>query len=721
MKSKLILILSLIFTYASFAADYRVSSASDISTTMSKALPGDTLTMTDGVWQDQFIVFSGNGEADKPILLRAETPGFVNLTGTSALRIGGKYLIVDGLRFVGGNSNSGAIIEFRNGGTIAHNCRLTNTAIINYNPASVNTEYKWVSIYGTYNEVDHCYFTGKRNYGALLVVWRNYNAPDYHHIHHNYFYDRPLTVNDNGFETIRLGTSDLSLSDSYSIVESNYFEKCNGEIEIISNKSGENIYRYNTFYNCEGTLTLRHGNKCQVYSNYFDGQGNDKSGGIRVIGQDHTIYNNYFSNLGGNGSRSALSLENGVPDSPLNRYFQVINARVVNNTFVNNYSNIILGTGKSTERSLPPLDCTIANNIVSGSHGPLIDKDDDPINLTWLANIFYGASLGIIQPEGIAITDPLLAVSSDGIFRPGEGSPAIDAANTDFVFVDVDFDAQPRSETPDIGSDEASIEPVLRRPVTVDSVGPDWLNSVTVPMVLSARVEGSGKIEADPAGGLYDYGTWVKLTVIPAESWIFAGWEGDLSGNSSEDSILMDSDKSVIARFDPPVSYEIAFWIVGNGTVISDPPGPKYIPGTLVRLTAAPSDGWAFSGWGGAISGKSNPDSVLVNANIGIMATFSDITGIEDAKISYNYHLSQNYPNPFNPRTIIEYGFAQPGMCTIEIYNSAGRHLDTILEKYHNPGQYKVEYDASGLASGIYYYRLRSKSYSQMRKMILLK
>ena len=103
----------------------------------------------------------------------------------------------------------------------------------------------------------------------------------------------------------------------------NYFEHCNGETEIISNKSGENIFQYNTFFESEGTLTLRHGNRATVRGNFFFGNDKPNTGGVRIIGEDHKVYNNYFDGLRGTGNRSTITLMNGVSDSPLNRYFQV--------------------------------------------------------------------------------------------------------------------------------------------------------------------------------------------------------------------------------------------------------------------------------------------------------------------------------------------------------------------------------------------------------------
>ena len=204
---------------------------------------------------------------------------------------------MDGLRFESGHSDDNGVIEFRNGSSKAYNSRVTNTSIVNYNPAIRGEEYKWVSIYGTHNRVDHCYFKGKLNDGALLVVWIPDSGEEvFHKIDNNYFGERP-PLGYNGGETIRIGTSDYSLGDASCIVEYNYFERCDGEAEIISNKTGNNIFRYNTFFECDGTLTFRHGEKSYAYGNYFFGNNKPGTGGIRLVGPYHQIYNNYFVDL----------------------------------------------------------------------------------------------------------------------------------------------------------------------------------------------------------------------------------------------------------------------------------------------------------------------------------------------------------------------------------------------------------------------------------------
>lgn len=449
-----------------------MSSAAEISTAMQTALPGDTLIMINGFWTDQRIVFSGNGTDEQNIVLKAETGGKVILNGYSTLRIAGSYLTVDGLYFYKGLSTSGAVVEFRNGsGSLANNCRLTNTAIEDYNPASKATDYKWISLYGKYNRVDHCFLKGKAHSGTSLVVWLNGQA-NYHMVDSNYFGYRP-ELGVNGGETIRVGTSDYSLTDSYTTVENNYFERCNGEIEIISSKSGHNTYRYNTFYECEGALTLRHGNFAEVYGNYFIGNNKSNTGGVRIIGEDHKVYNNYFENLRGTSFRAALTILNGVPNSPLNRYFQVKRAEVVNNTFVNCIETFNIGAGNDSERTLPPLDCKISNNIAISS-SRLIEYEDTPINLLYEKNIMYGGPLGITQPDGISIVDPQLISGTDNLWRLSSGSPAIDSASSDYSFIFDDMDGQLRGSFPDIGSDEFSAEEIIRTPLNDSVTGPSW-------------------------------------------------------------------------------------------------------------------------------------------------------------------------------------------------------------------------------------------------------
>jgi hypothetical protein len=91
-------------------------------------------------------------------------------------------------------------------------------------------------------------------------------------------------------------------------------------------------------------------------------------------------------------------------------------------------------------------------------------------------------------------------------------------------------------------------------------------------------------------------------------------------------------------------------------------------------------------------------------------------TGIPGA-----FELSQNYPNPFNPSTTIRYAIPTTGMTSLKIYNILGQEVATLVNEVLPAGVYTVRFDASSLASGLYFFRIQSGSFSQVKKMVLVK
>jgi hypothetical protein len=86
-----------------------------------------------------------------------------------------------------------------------------------------------------------------------------------------------------------------------------------------------------------------------------------------------------------------------------------------------------------------------------------------------------------------------------------------------------------------------------------------------------------------------------------------------------------------------------------------------------------------------------------------------------------SYSLAQNYPNPFNPVTKIDFAIPKNGLVTIKIYNILGKEVDVLVSKEFSAGAYSVDFDASKLSSGIYFYKLISGNYSETKKMMLVK
>lgn len=99
------------------------------------------------------------------------------------------------------------------------------------------------------------------------------------------------------------------------------------------------------------------------------------------------------------------------------------------------------------------------------------------------------------------------------------------------------------------------------------------------------------------------------------------------------------------------------------------------------------------------------------------------VVGVEDQLniIPTEFTLEQNYPNPFNPKTTIEYSLAKPGLVTLKVYNVLGQIIATLVNEVQSTGKYKIDFDASKLASGIYIYTLQTENTILSKKMILLK
>jgi photosystem II stability/assembly factor-like uncharacterized protein len=97
-----------------------------------------------------------------------------------------------------------------------------------------------------------------------------------------------------------------------------------------------------------------------------------------------------------------------------------------------------------------------------------------------------------------------------------------------------------------------------------------------------------------------------------------------------------------------------------------------------------------------------------------------DVTAAE-TPISTPYTLGQNYPNPFNPSTMIKFSLPKNDLVDLKVYDVAGRLVATVMNKQMEAGEHTIHYDAKGLASGIYFYRLSTSAGVQTRKMVLLR
>jgi hypothetical protein len=110
--------------------------------------------------------------------------------------------------------------------------------------------------------------------------------------------------------------------------------------------------------------------------------------------------------------------------------------------------------------------------------------------------------------------------------------------------------------------------------------------------------------------------------------------------------------------------------------------------------------------------------------NIGVITTnYSSTTGVEgQPNINPDrLNLDQNYPNPFNPSTKIRFSIPSNEFVTLKVYNVLGSEIVTLINDELNAGSFEVDFNASALNSGVYFYTMRTNKFTETRKMILMK
>jgi poly(beta-D-mannuronate) lyase len=424
-RLRLALALALLASCVSQAAEIKVESQQAFRDAVRDLDPGDTVILANGEWRDFEILFTGEGRQGKPITLTAEEKGKVFITGQSNLRLAGTHLVVSGLVFRDGHSPTNTVIAFGSAkGEYAYRSRVTEVVIDRFNnPERYETDY-WVMLYGKHNRFDHNHLVGKSNQGVTMAVKLDSeeSRANRHRIDHNYFGPRPV-LGSNGGETLRIGTSHYSPSNPLTAVDNNDFDRCNGEVHIISSKSGGNIFRGNLFFESRGTLTLRHGNDNLVENNVFLGNRVDHTGGIRVINKRQTVRNNYMHGLTGHRFGGAFVIMNGVPDSPINRYHQVEDAIIENNTIIES-DHIELAAGSDEERSAPPINSRFRSNLIYNKDGRnVIAVHDDVTGIEFRDNVLNRVERPKIV-DGFRSAEVELVKDTNGLLYPADSELA---------------------------------------------------------------------------------------------------------------------------------------------------------------------------------------------------------------------------------------------------------------------------------------------------------
>lgn len=160
---------------------------------------------------------------------------------------------------------------------------------------------------------------------------------------------------------------------------------------------------------------------------------------------------------------------------------------------------------------------------------------------------------------------------------------------------------------------------------------------------LTTSIEGMGSITKNPDQATYTAGTSVEITATPADGWTFDHWSGDLTGSANPATIVMNGAKSVTAVFTQnEYTLEVTTAGTGSGTVAKSPDEATYHYGDVVQLTANPVAGSAFIQWGGDLSGSTNPETITINGNKAVSATFNTEVA---TKLVFTVHPTNMIPN----------------------------------------------------------------------------
>lgn len=421
------------------ASVYNVSNSDEFNATAKKVQAGDSIVLASGVWQDaQLVLRRAKGTDKAPITVTVAEKGKTTLEGASSIRFSGDYVHVNGLIFQNGGQGVRHVIEFRTSSTdYANHSVLSECVVKDYNPQDKTEQSDWVSVWGKNNTVEYCYFAGKTNQGTTFIVWPNdsLSQENHHRIYRNYFgYRKPL--GGNGGETIRIGTSHVSKSNSQTIVEGNYFEHCDGEVEIVSVKSCENKIINNTFFECEGSLVLRHGDRNEVCGNMFIGNDKRHTGGVRIVNEGHHVHHNFFYKLAGKEFRAAISIMNAIYETPLNGYHQVKDALIEQNTIVSCAHPFELCVGKGfRDRDAKPERTIIRKNMVYCPNAEeLVKAYDEGYDIRFENNVLFSQA-GF---EVSSISDQINTGFRFDMFAPTTTDASIGAFGTG-VFAQADY------------------------------------------------------------------------------------------------------------------------------------------------------------------------------------------------------------------------------------------------------------------------------------------
>jgi len=366
---------------------YKVANQEEFKKAALVVRAGDEIVIANGNYSGWELTVNTNGTEDRPVIIRAETAGNVVFTGDvnkAIFEVTGSYTEISGLTFMGckvfkSAGSIGVLVILKD----AKYCRVTGCI---FTKNSVKSQFMPIVVVagkGEHNRVDHCSFTGNIDNQELQVKITAEAIPLYTLIDHNEFKDKDKVTWEvfNGGECVQIGQEPVLLGTlaPQTIVQDNRFIRCNGEPEVISNKSSRNSYSNNYFEDCQGELVMRGGHDCLIDSNMFKGG----KGGIRINGTHHSITHNSFY-----GVPTAIRLMYGMAKGKIETGFYVAASDCVikNNHITNARTGILIGDSKNadwtgkidlkkyptrTMQDVAPFNNVIEDNVITETKTPI--------------------------------------------------------------------------------------------------------------------------------------------------------------------------------------------------------------------------------------------------------------------------------------------------------------------------------------------------------------